>query len=222
MDIGLGKKGKISLGIPNERAGYMLPPVLTRFRERYPEVEVRTLEEKADELISALMKGEVNFIILPKRPKELPPELRWELIYREPLLFVAGPGVITEDRLDEENKKAVDLTKTKDLPYILLKKGHSIRRMVDSILKEHKISPKIVMETSSCISTVQLAEAGYGVAIVPKRAVDVLGGEEKFCCYQFGSQARTWEVNVIYQEDVYLDSSERYFIQLMKEIFQNK
>lgn len=34
----------------------------------------------------------------------------------------------------------------------------------------------------SCISAAQLAAAGLGVAIVPQRAVDALGGMERFSC----------------------------------------
>lgn len=219
MDIGIGSKGRINLGIPNERAGYMLPPVLAKFRAQYPDVEITTLEQKSDGLIEALLKGEINFMILPRQQNDLPSGLTTELIYKEKLLLVAGQGVITDAMLRDTQKASVDLKKVSHLPFIHLKKGHAIRKKVDQILKKHQISPPIIMETSSCISSVQLAAVGYGLAIVPKRAVDVLGGAEHFYCYQYEETEKTWDVNVIYKTDAYLDQSERYFIELMKTIF---
>lgn len=65
----------------------------------------------------------------------------------------------------------------------------------------------------------QLAASGLGVAIVPQRALDALGGVEQFCCYRYEEHPESWGVNVVYKEDTYLDRSERYLIKLMKEVF---
>ncbi|MBS5299743.1 MAG: LysR family transcriptional regulator substrate-binding protein [Clostridiaceae bacterium] len=68
----------------------------------------------------------------------------------------------------------------KDIPFIMLKKGHAIRKKTDLVLRQYGIELKIMIELSSCISAVQLAAAGLGVAIVPQRAVDALGDNGTF------------------------------------------
>lgn len=220
-DIGHGERGRIDFGIPTERAGYMLPEVLRRFHEAYPGVETRFREQKSDELLESLLKDEIRFLILPRGKKELPDGLETEVIYKERLILVTGP-----DTVKDEEKAAgtgiVDLGRLRKEPFILLKKGHAIRKKTDSVLKQYQVSPGRIMEVSSCISAVQLASAGLGVTIVPRRAVDVLGGMEKFCCYQYGEEPDTWDVNVIYKEDAYMDRIERYFIDLLKEVFAEK
>lgn len=216
VDIGLGEKGKISFGIPTERAGYMLPAVIREFQNQYPLVEVRLVEAKADELIQSLMRDEIDFFVLPQSTGELPAGVQAELVYKERLLLVAGPGVIN---CDPGNVKTADLDEIKHLPFIQLKKGHSIRKKTDSVFKQHKISPHVVMEVSSCITAVQLAASGLGITIVPQRAVEVLGGMDKFNCYQYSEEPDTWDVDVVYKEDVYLDRAERFFIDLMKRTF---
>ena len=92
-------------------------------------------------------------------------------------------------------------------------------KKTENILKSHGIVPNIAMEVSSCISAVQLAASGLGAAIVPLRALEVLGGKEKFCCYTYSREPDGWDVNVFYKEDVYLDRAERYLIERMKEVF---
>ncbi len=219
MDICQGVKGKIRLGIPKERAGYMLPSVLKRFREQYPLVEVIIFEAHTGELIELMEKGKLDLFISPRKAEDLPLGMRAELIYQERLFLLAAPGAITREYCLSGNEEIVDLTKLRNMPIILLKKGHEIRKRVDAVLKEHKIVPSHVMEISSCISAVQLADGGVGYTFVPQRAVDVLGGTDKFCCYRFSRKEESWDVQVVCREDAYLDRSERHLIELMKETF---
>ena len=195
MDIGGGEKGRISVGIPTERAGYMLPEALKRFRQQFPGIEVRLYEANSDNLLELLGKDEINFYIIPRSRAELP------------------------DRLKEGSSHVVNLGKLREEQFILLKKGHAIRKKADSLLKRHRISPEHIMEVSSCISAVQLADAGLGVTIVPERAVEVLGGPDRFCCYQYTDEPDGWDVNAVYKEDAYLDRAERHLIDLLKEVF---
>ena len=219
-DIGNGVRGKITVGIPVERAGYMLPETLKEFRRVYPGVEIRTQEAKASVLLESLQKGETNLVVIPKNEDGLGPELQEELIYREELLFVAGPGVVTPDMLTEDGAY-IRMEKVTDLPFIILKKGHAIRRAVDRLFRNCGATPNIIMETTSNINAVQLANSGYGATIVPERAVEIFGGREQFNCYPLG-EAYAWDVNVIYLKESYLDGAERYFIEVMKKLFSHR
>jgi DNA-binding transcriptional LysR family regulator len=154
------------------------------------------MEAKSDELLQAILRDDISFYVIPRSQGELPVGLKAESIYREQLLLVAEGSMLTEDMfLDEssvlnmtEGKRknwCVNLSKMANLPFIMLKKGHAIRKKTDLVLRQYGIDPKIMIELSSCISAVQLAAAGLGVAIVPQRAIDALGGMERFNCYDF-------------------------------------
>jgi DNA-binding transcriptional LysR family regulator len=69
------------------------------------------------------------------------------------------------------------------------------------------------------MSAAQLAKSGLGFTIVPERAVLALGGLDQFHCYRIDSQYSTWDVNAFYKKDSYLDKADRYFIDLMKDVF---
>ncbi|MDO4268642.1 MAG: LysR family transcriptional regulator [Eubacteriales bacterium] len=244
VDIGLGDKGRICFGMPTERAGYMLPAVARQFKEKYPHMELRLMESNADELLQALLRDEISFYIVPRDPEELPAGLKTELIYRERLYFAAPPDMVTPDMLarpDGETGQQDPLTegrkirleRTKDLPYILLKRGHAIRKRTDRMFKRSKMDPDVVMEVSSCISAVQLAASSLGVTIVPTRAVAALGApvagqpadgivlgiQKGYLCYDFAENPGSWNVNAVYKEDLYLGLAERYLIDLLKQKF---
>ena len=232
IDAGLGEKGRINFGMPTERAGYMLPAVIPEFKKQYPGIELQVMEAKSDELLQAILRDDISFYVIPRSQGELPVGLKAESIYREQLLLVAEESMLTEDMfLDESSvlnmtegkrkNRCVNLSKMANLPFVMLKKGHAIRKKTDLVLRQYGIDPKIMIELSSCISAVQLAAAGLGVAIVPQRAIDALGGMERFNCYDFSVTPEFWSVNAVYKENMYLGRAERFLINLMKQKFQN-
>lgn len=239
-DIGAGETGEISIGMPTERAGYMLPRVAGKFHESFPRVQLHLMESKSGDIVDSLVNDRITFAVLPGGTEGIPGGLTAEFIYREPLIAVAGDGIVTEEMLCREDEQgellcqedaqgelpaghlpAIDLRKVRDLPYIILRKGQFNRRQTDLILAEADVNPRVIMEVSSCMSAVQLAKSGLGYTIVPERAVLALGGYEQFHCYRIKSRYSVWDVNAFYKNDSYLDKADRYFIDLMKEVFQN-
>ncbi|MFR5731604.1 MAG: hypothetical protein ACLUD2_06215 [Clostridium sp.] len=79
--------------------------------------------------------------------------------------------------------------------------------------------PKIMIEL---VKLYFCSSAGCGrscAAIVPQRAIDALGGMERFSCYDFSVTPESWSVNAVYKEDMYLRRAERCLIDLMKQKF---
>lgn len=219
VDIGLGEKGRITFGIPSERTGYMLPRVMPEFKRMFPQVEVHIVEAMSEELFAALSRDEINFFIVPHGGRDIPPELTCELVYREPLDLVVAPGSVSEEDFANPEKKRVSPAFLQRQPFILIKRGHSIRQKTDALLRDLGVVPDISIEVSSCISAVQLADSGLGITIVPHRALESLGGAGRFCCLAYTEEPVLWDVNIVYKKDAYLDRAERCFIDLMKKVF---
>ena len=235
-DIGHGQKGRINIGIPNERAGYMLARAMPLYRKEYPNIEIRLQESRSAEIIRNLMIDKIGFCVLPGDKSDLPPGLVVEKIYRESLYIVAGDGVVTEDMLDKEETEeeikpvmtmsaagitmpVVQLEKLKSKPFIIVKEGTFIRNRMDQIFREAGFFPKDVMEVANCISAVQLAKAGLGYTITPERAIIALGGYDQFNCLLYGDHQDSWDVSAVYRKDVYLGKAERALIDTMKKVF---
>lgn len=64
-DLREGQGAKISLGIPAERAGYMLPAIINRFRAKFPDSEFFIKEAGTEELMEMLKNNKVTFLIVP-------------------------------------------------------------------------------------------------------------------------------------------------------------
>lgn len=215
LDVREGDEGLIKLGIPVERAGYMLPEVLSEFQKAFPKVSL-VLEENSGKTILNLLKNhEVDLVILPKGEKSFGDEFETRLIYEEEI-FVVSSKPLTEAG-DEFNIEAKDL---KSYPFILVKEGHAIRTRTNSIFKTAAIKPLILLETTSNLTAVQMAQSGLGLAIVPKRTVDVLSSKDSLFTYSIGKGKETWDVDLVFLKGHYFTRSEEYLIKLMQEEFK--
>ena len=105
-DIGGGARGEIRIGIPTERAGYMLPKVLGKFHERYPEVQVRLVESRSSEILGELDKDKISFAVLPGGSGEFPIGLESRLIYRERVWLAAPERLLTAKMVRHTGKPA--------------------------------------------------------------------------------------------------------------------
>ncbi len=224
-DIGHGQKGRINIGIPTERAGYMLPKVIGEYRKNYPNIKIHLQESKSEEIINNLLNDKIAFCILPGGKETLPPGMKTEYIYSEKLYLVAQKKMIADEMIlttgKDDGIPIVDLKKLNVFPFILMKRGQYIRRKVDSIFRKYDFIPKEIMEVSSCISATQLAGAGIGITIVPERAIEPFKKGD-FEIFHYGTESDSWDVNIVYKDGVYLDESERALIKTMKEVFSRQ
>jgi len=222
-DILNEEAGEIDLGIPTERAGYMLPRVLEKFRRSFPKVNLRLKETRSVQIIRDLESGNIDIAILPGDPGDLPEHFDTELICREHLYLVAGRDLITKDMILEKGNEhqlpKVDLRRMRNVPFILMTDGQYIRRYAERILQEAGISPEDTTIVTSGITAVQLAKEGLGAMIISERAVIPLGGTGEIPCYRYTGSEDMWDVRAVYRKGAYLSRSARFLIDLLKDEF---
>lgn len=225
-DIIKEEAGEIDLGIPTERAGYMLPKVLGKFRSSFPKVNLRLREARSAQIIHDLEAGNIDIAVLPAQPAEISDRFETELICREHLYLIAGRGLITKDMIVEKGNDRqlpmVDLHKMKNVPFILMSEGQYIRRYAEKILSDVNVNPNEMTVVTSGITAVQLAKEGLGATIVSERAVNPLGGIREIPCYRYSGSDAMWDVRAVYRKGAYLSRSARFLIDLLKEEFGHK
>lgn len=213
-DISHYRKGRIRIGVPRERAAFMLPLILPEFKEKYPGIEVDIAENKGTALREEALKGRVDFIILPARARD--ERFAFIRIYEEELLLIARRGMVGQHQLIPDNRYAVDLSKFDGAPFILLPQGHTIRDSIDALLHAHGASPRIILETTSSIAAFRLAASGYGFAIVPRITVSLTSFPEPPEIFSLTERPVTWEINAIHRKDSYIGTMEKDFFEIAR------
>ncbi|WP_034672000.1 LysR family transcriptional regulator [Ectobacillus panaciterrae] len=175
---GIGRE--LTIGTTAITGGHILPPLLHLYRERYPNVTVRLVEESTEKLTDLTVRGLVDISILP-----LPIEdshLTTQTILTEPILL-ALPRVQKEwmdgklknllhDASGEMISGAISLSDLANAPFILLKKGYGFRRTVLEICAENGFQPNVLYETSSIEMAQSLTSYGLGITLVPEMVIN--------------------------------------------------
>jgi DNA-binding transcriptional LysR family regulator len=109
--VGHGEVGRLTLGFVPSSSDELLPPILSNFGEKYPNVDLFLREMRPDLIVQRLHEGQIDagFIYLPLDD----PSLEVECVSREPLVL-ALPAKHPLSSGDD-----VDLASFADEPFIL-------------------------------------------------------------------------------------------------------
>lgn len=111
--------GYIEFGISSFRGTYLLPRVLKRFHERYPNIHVETTELDAYSLEEKIMEGllDIALVVLPCIKFKGPVDF---LMKEEILLIISrGHPAMKYIHYEENGRKWIDLRDTAEFEYIL-------------------------------------------------------------------------------------------------------
>ena len=165
--------GELVLGTSDTLACYFLPPVFAAFRARYPKVELR-IDNRPSPVVAELVSEagvDLGIVSLPL-PAGLEVSGRavserlecWVLAPQEDVAVCAPSHPLS-------HRHAVSVRELAPHPLLLLDRTTSSRALVDLAFAAQKTEPTVAMEMSSVEVLKRLAELGFGVAIVPRIAV---------------------------------------------------
>ena len=210
------RKGKLVIGIPPARAAGMLPAFLPEFVRQNPGVNVHTVEHNSRQLREDVLKGAVDFAILPlTEPLD---GYRCEPLYEEELFLVTPKGMLGEGdwQAGQGDIPVVRMEALDGRPFILLKHGHGIRSALDVLFNCHGVKPAVSMETTNNETAFGLAAAGLGMAIVPEMCLDFQKRLKPIDVFRLSDSGLTWTVTAILPPE----APERYFVSRCIEVIR--
>jgi LysR family hydrogen peroxide-inducible transcriptional activator len=157
-------RGRLTVGAIPTVAPYLLPPVLTAFLRRYPQVETLLQEDVTQALLAALAAGELDLAVvaLPVADERL----RVEPLCTEALLVTLPRG----HRLARRHR--VGLDDLRDERFILLNEMHCLTGQVRSYCGKHGFTPQVACRSAQVATVQRLIELGLGVSLLPALARD--------------------------------------------------
>ena len=219
-NISANRKGRLTIGIPPARAAFMLPKFLPEYSQKYPDVQLCTVEHNSRQLREDVQKGSVDFAVLPLL-QGFEAFDKAEL-YEEELFLVARAENLPDDAYKTlpNGEHIVQFEHLKNEPFILLKNGHGMRYALDVLFEYYGYKPKIIMETTNNETAMGLAAAGMGLAIVPFMTLDPLRKVLPIKICKISEAGMKWTVATIFRKNSYMSIHARECIDLMKKVFQ--
>ena len=155
--------GSVRLGVPDDYAAFLLPPVLSRFAEDHPLVTVELICEQSTALVKTLAEGKLDLAIVTRLPDQ-----PLDVIRLERFVWVASPNHVA--------------WQTDPLPVALFEPGCAARMNVLQALGEADRSYRCTYSSASLLGLIAVVQAGLAVAGLAQRSVHpslrIIGGNE--------------------------------------------
>lgn len=137
--------GRVRLGVPDDYAAFLLPPVLAQFGAEHPLVTVELVCEPSAALVKAIEDADIDLAIVTRVTGQAVQVLR-----REPFVWVASSSHIVWE--------------TDPLPVALFEPGCAARANVLKALTERERAYRCTYSSASLLGLIAVVQAGLAVA----------------------------------------------------------
>lgn len=137
-----------------------IPLLLTRIKERYPEIAPRIYIDKTSAIESKVLDGELDFAIVEGAVSA---EAEAKPFACDRLLAVCGANFSAPS--------SADLKLLAELPLLLREKGSASRDLLDSALAARGLAATPVMQSASNQAIIAAAIQNCGAAVLPEKLV---------------------------------------------------
>ncbi len=151
--------GTIRLGIFPTLAPYLLPHVIPVIREQYPQLGMRLVEEKTEEILKMLDQGRLDAGVLALPVEDSGMEL--EVLFEEPFVTAMPAGHPLSD------KKSIALTDLEGEELLLLEDGHCLRQHALAVCELAGAHERLDFHATSMETLRQMVAANAGMTLMP-------------------------------------------------------
>lgn len=154
----------LRIGLFPTLAPYLLPHVVPRIHQRYPDLELLLVEEKTEELLDRLRTGKLDAAVLAQPIHD--DQLHQEPLFSEDFLLAVPAGhplAASTGPVDHSVLSGADV--------LLLEEGHCLRDQALSVCRLAGADERAGFRATSLETLRQMVAAGVGVTLLPELAV---------------------------------------------------
>lgn len=162
-----GEIGTLRIGFVSTAAYSLLPGLVSRYKARFPEVDIQLREATSDVQIDALLSGAADAGLLIAPPdRALPAPLTYRTLRREPLV-----AAVPLDWLESGRMTATPgFAEIADAALILFPRhgAPALHDLITGYYARHGTAPAMGQPAMQMQTIVSLVSAGMGIALVPE------------------------------------------------------
>ena len=199
--------GALAVGFIPTVAPFVLPRVIRRFSQDFPNATLEVHEGLTDELIQKIIDAELDVGItsLPISNKLI----QTEELLTEPLL------VASTQKYDVVSRASIQVKELDDFPFIALSEVHCLGEQVQSFCYQQDLDLNIVCHTSQLTTVQNCVALGLGVSLVP-RALAIIDPSDQIVYRSISDTAPQRKIAAATHARRNLSYLARQFIEIVK------
>ena len=210
----------ISIAASSIPAQYLLPKVLLRFNEKFPDEQLRIIESDSSEVVTKVVDhmvdvGFTGTVLEKKHCKYLP-------FYKDELVIVTPA---TEKYLALQDGMTDDISWINQEAFIMREEGSGTRKEAEKQLQ----NAGIAVESLNVIASIGNQEAikkavrqGMGISVMSRLAAEDEIEAGKLLIFPIPGAAEGRDINLVYNKNYELSRSAERFIRVVKEVYKLK
>lgn len=215
-DISNETSGEISVAYSPERGSLLFSHIYPTFRRRYPNVTFSIHEAHVKKMETMLLQKEVTLACLTYSQGSKHAAIEYVDTKKE--LMVLGlpashPLAHLAGERSWETFPSIDLALLRDEAFALVAKSTRLRTMIDDSFRAAGFLPKVLFESSSTATVVNMVKNQVCPAFFPQSYVDPSAPMVYFTT----KPKQSWVQTIAYLKGEYLTKPEKYFIELVKQ-----
>ena len=228
-DLGELKRGKLVLGGSSLYSSWVLPPLMGRFSQKYPQVQMELIEETTASLLKILQSGEVDILL---DNCELEEEMFERQFYKKEYLILAVPrhfsvnndlkkfqidvGMIRSLSFLEESVPVVDLGAFSKEPFILLKPENDTRIRAMELCRQHNFSPNIIFELDQQMTSYNITCSGMGISFISNTLISKVPESTEVVYYKLRGEQSCRNLYFYWKKNNYFSKIMQAFLNIAK------
>lgn len=165
-EMRLGKQPELCIAAIHSVCAFHLPPVLQRFCQDYPEVQLRVTSLGSDRALKVLKDGLVDLaIVMNNRFLTASPEMIVDQLYDEPVrILMAANHPLTQ-------YQEVPWSELVHYPQVVFKDGYGMQRLVQEQFQRQGTTLKAALELNTLDAFRGVVRQGELIALLPHSAI---------------------------------------------------
>ncbi len=214
-DLTEGYKGAIKVGMPPSRGPEIFIHVYPKFHEKYPDVTVIPYEQNVVPMQKQLSAGDLDLGIMTLFESQKD-ENEYQVLYEEEILLAVPEAwdVSAFAIPRRQGLPALSMEALSDKPMILLRKGTTMRTVIDKLFRSRQITPHILFDTANPSTIMEMVRAGIACGIVAEFATRKYREGVQYFSYK---KPLKWNVAACYPKGTFLNKAMEDFVEMVKE-----
>lgn len=229
-DIHTLRTGELSVGASNVFAAYVVPPLIAKFKNKFPGVNVRLVEGNTATLEQMLANNDLDMVI---DNNHYDSELYDKELYLTEQILLAVPKVFEEYKqtsdyaINEQcvkskeyknrDFKTVPLLYFKSVPFVMLTQNNDTRIRGDKMCKQAGFHPNIILEVQQQATAYMIATTKIGATFISDIVVEKIPAHDSMAYYKLDSDVANRNVYFYFKKHKNKTKAMYEFMQLIAQ-----
>lgn len=204
-DFKHGVNGTLSIGTVSSSGASLLDSRMSIFHEKYPFINFEIHEGNTYELLEALNNGIIEIAIV--RTPFNASGINSIFLPKEPMVAAMVK------KLNWTDNNVIDITELNNRPLIFYRRFEGL---IFKVCQSSNFEPSVFCKNDDARTSLLWANAGLGIAIVPKSSIKLIGSSNLIFKELDNAELST-QIAIIWSKTGYLSSAGKNFLNLFKD-----